>query len=368
MLNLIKSILQKMILEVKLGRMRFMACPDLQYDYLESATCSEHPGGSFRTKTKFFEWDYWNETKSVNLGFWITSVTSDEKVIDSRPFRLYPTWMYDNREKLKSIQIGDLLIPGTHNSGCYNARGLYSNYIYNQEYDIRRQLEAGIRYFDFRIGYYNDEIFYINHDFMWVEPIKGMYYQIMKFLSVSPGEIIVIDYHRFPKPDTWSDDLHRKFLKFTLNILGSKVFIPELNNSNYKIKGPTMEEIWNSGKNILLTYNNEIREEFKQLFSQPVAQAWADTLVIFSLKEYLRKTLTSRFREFRTFVALMAILTPKPLDVVLSRNNLRTLSDYVNPEITKWIRDEWRDRVNIVATDYFFGNNLIEVAIDINTT
>lgn len=63
----------------------------------------------------------------------------------------------------------------------------------------------------------------------------------------------------------------------------------------------------------------------------------------------------------------MAELTPQPLDLVFRTNNLRQLADEVNKYVTKWIRDEWEDDVNIVATDYFLGNDLVNVAIDINT-
>lgn len=61
----------------------------------------------------------------------------------------------------------------------------------------------------------------------------------------------------------------------------------------------------------------------------------------------------------------MAELTPQVSDIFLLKNNLRKLADDVNRELTKWFRDEWdRFTVNIVATDYFLGNDLINVAIE----
>lgn len=65
------------------------------------------------------------------------------------------------------------------------------------------------------------------------------------------------------------------------------------------------------------------------------------------------------------FWALMAELTPQPIDILLMTNNLRKLADDVNRELTKWFRDEWYQLpVNIVATDFFVGNDLINVAIE----
>lgn len=65
------------------------------------------------------------------------------------------------------------------------------------------------------------------------------------------------------------------------------------------------------------------------------------------------------------FWALMAELTPQAMDILLLTNNLRKLADDVNRELTKWFRDEWGMlKINIVATDFFLGNDLINVAID----
>lgn len=56
------------------------------------------------------------------------------------------------------MRISDLMLPGTHNSGAYSSKKLFlENYILNQDRDIWTQLVFGIRYFDFRIGYYENE-------------------------------------------------------------------------------------------------------------------------------------------------------------------------------------------------------------------
>lgn len=62
----------------------------------------------------------------------------------------------------------------------------------------------------------------------------------------------------------------------------------------------------------------------------------------------------------------MAELTPQPIDLLFRTNNLRKLADEVNKYVTKWFRDEWFKDVNIVATDYFLGNDIINVAIEVN--
>lgn len=67
------------------------------------------------------------------------------------------------------------------------------------------------------------------------------------------------------------------------------------------------------------------------------------------------------------FHAIMAELTPTFKDVLLRRNKLRKLANDVNPNLTRWVR-EWNHRVNIVTSDFFLGNDLINLAIYINTS
>lgn len=61
------------------------------------------------------------------------------------------------RDKLGPQRIGDLFIPGTHNSGAYTKPLFFENYVLNQDKSIWSQLVFGIRYFDLRIGYYEDQ-------------------------------------------------------------------------------------------------------------------------------------------------------------------------------------------------------------------
>lgn len=98
----------------------------------------------------------------------------------------------------------------------------------------------------------------------------------------------------------------------------------------------------------------------------PIKQFWGDTNKLAPLKDYLYSALYQHKSNTNPMWALMAELTPQPWDVILRKNNLRELAQIVNKENTKWIRDEWFNDVNIVATDYFLGNDLIRVAIEGN--
>lgn len=65
--------------------------------------------------------------------------------------------------------------------------------------------------------------------------------------------------------------------------------------------------------------------------------------------------------------AVMAELTPYPLDIIFNLSGgLRQMADSVNRNLTYKFQEEWWKETNIVATDFFLGNNLIDVSIQSN--
>lgn len=332
-----------------------------------------HPDGYFRTQTSFNisvlpkYWQY-NSTTLRQLGvqalpYWIVSYSNTNDIIDIQPMRIQPSWMFDNREKLKTQHLKELLIPGTHDSGCYGGMSIFEDYILTQDLPIWYQLVFGIRYLDLRIAYHNDEKFYINHEFVRVKKLHLVYSQIKQFLDKSPSEVIIIDFHRFPFPSIWDRNLHHKFINYTLEHLGKYAYSKDDLDENMP-QGPTMDEIWKAGKNIIFTYaEKHYTKVYPQLW-EPIPQVWANTIHVHHLKKYLEDYLKNRSNHKMN--ALMAELTPRTIDVITGKNSLRELASKVNSNVTRWVRDEWNRKVNIIASDFFLGNNIIDVAIDVN--
>lgn len=96
-------------------------------------------------------------------------------------------------------------------------------------------------------------------------------------------------------------------------------------------------------------------------------QSWANTNNISVLEEYLEKDLQYFGCQGRLWT-LMAELTATATDVVTKPHlGLRGMAQAVNGQVTKWFqRKEWYSRAPAVASDYFLGNNLIEIAIKVN--
>ncbi|CAG9860710.1 unnamed protein product [Phyllotreta striolata] len=337
---------------------------------------SDYPNGYYKTSVKFGEpwlpggWEYDQENPKVDPGlhcfpYWIASVNKNS-TIDSRCLGIQPTWMSDNRQQLGNQRIASLLIPGTHNSGSFKGVPTFlENYIVCQDRSVWTQLVFGIRYLDFRIGYYGNEGFYVNHDLVRVTKVRPLLQDIRKFLQLAPKEIVILDFHRFPYPTNFTIEVHRKFIEIVYEELGSFA-VPSTDMRGGK--GPTLNELWAKNKNLIICYGNRGAVQDSYWLWNPMPQYWANTKSSTALKQYMERSITEHAHAstINPLWALMAELTPQPLDVIFGTNSLRKLAQSVNGIVTKFFGKEHGDDCNTVATDFFLGNDLINVAIEIN--
>lgn len=94
---------------------------------------------------------------------------------------------------------------------------------------------------------------------------------------------------------------------------------------------------------------------------------WGNQQTPSGLRNFLQRSMDSAKQRAPGLWAAMAELTPTPLDVMFNpTGSLRTMADAVNRNLTSWFRNQWWPHANIVATDFFLGNNLIDVAVTAN--
>ncbi|KAH1022877.1 uncharacterized protein LOC109533236 isoform X2 [Dendroctonus ponderosae] len=334
----------------------------------------DHPSGYYKTQVKFREpwlpgnWEFDQERLRADEGehclpFWIASIKQDV-ILDSRCLAIQPTWMYDNRQHLGRKKIGNLLIPGTHNSGSFTGIiSYFEGYVLNQDRSVWTQLVFGIRYLDFRVGFVPGTGFYIYHDQVRVTRIEPILREIRKFVQLAPQEVLFVDFHRFPFPRNFSQDLHRQFTELVYQHLGEHVVNPAGLQAG---SGPTLNEIWSQNRSVVVSYADRATVNQTPWLWHPIKQFWGDTNKLGTLKQYLYGAIYQHKSSTNPMWALMMELTPQPWDVVLRKNSLRNLAQGVNRQVTRWVRDEWFSDVNIVATDYFLGNDLVRVAIEGN--
>ncbi|KAF7994164.1 hypothetical protein HCN44_011433 [Aphidius gifuensis] len=312
----------------------------------------------------------------------------DNAILTSSCIGIWPTWMYDLRRQLGRLPIGTLMIPGTHNSGCYKhgdltRRDAFQRYLLTQDRDIWTQLVHGIRYFDLRVGYYPpishngtriDEIdnnhtsrFWINHDVIRINPLSNIIKDIKNFLDVARGEVVIMDFHRFPVGFEGRQGRHRKLISILHREFESLILKPSRGVDGL---GPTLNQIWNSGKRLIICYNDKHTVNEYEWLWPPLTQAWGNQQTPEGLFEYLESLLMNPMKTRITqnpMWAVMAELTPRPMDVIFKPSgSLRQMADSINRNLTKLFQREWWKQTNIVATDFFLGNNIIDVAIQSN--
>ncbi|XP_055935064.1 PI-PLC X domain-containing protein 1-like [Argiope bruennichi] len=325
----------------------------------------DYPGGYYKTDIELsvHTRNLRVSSKYTCLGYWATYKRISGEMVTSTCLRTQPKWMSESAYHLAGLQLSEIMIPGSHDSGSFfyrQEREPFSKYKYAQEVSIFNQLVYGLRYFDLRVGHYGDK-FYINHNFLRTEhTVKSILHEVHKFLSLSPKEIIILDFHNFPH-GFHNDKIHQKLQKLIVSVLGSHLipFTDEFENA-------TIGDLWEHKKNILLSYDSDTRNSFfPGVFWPSIPRAWGNKQTAEGLKEY--------FREFfekptpQGLWASMAEITPNTKSIILHPvSGLRVLAEKINRNITHWFRDLYWQKANIVATDYFLGNDIIDVAIRTN--
>lgn len=101
------------------------------------------------------------------------------------------------------------------------------------------------------------------------------------------------------------------------------------------------------------------------LFFSPVRHLWPNKDTIEGLANYMNETTCRKY--FGELRSMMVELTPTVFGAIADKyDGNRKLAQQVNRPITDWIRDRWLHCINIVASDFFLGNDLIRLAIHAN--
>ncbi|XP_055932459.1 PI-PLC X domain-containing protein 1-like [Argiope bruennichi] len=329
--------------------------------------------GYHKTSVQFPEQVFYksNLTSSC-LGFWIAYRLNDV-LVTSNCIRSRPHWMHESRSTLGNLTLLDLMIPGTHNAGCYspfNAQEdtMFTRYLYTQEESIWNQLVFGIRYLDLRVAYSQtsdspNEKFWITHSSFKTDiTVMDVVRQVKEFLKAT-REIVIMDFHRFVNGFQRKTASTRRRHRDLIALLERE--LEEFMIPVHYTSGATLEQLWNSDKRLYVGYADE-RARTRSLYLFPaVKHLWGDKDKAGDLWSYLNGTVCNPSRSRLT--SAMAQLTPTKAGALFNLyGGLRKMAEQVNRQVTRWFSYDWNDCANIVATDFFLGNNIIELAIETN--
>lgn len=197
------------------------------------------------------------------------------------------------------------------------------------------------------------------------ETLESIILQVKQFIEIATKEIVIIDLHRFEKGFNIKESSpamirrrHRKVVALILRHL-KEYLVP------FKMRHKfTINELISKNKRIIVGYasNDYIKNEL--IFPQ-TKHLWPNTDNLNELSKYFNETLCESYPNI--LYSAMVQLTPDRIGVIGDRyNGLRTMAQTVNYNITESFRNHWSKCANVVASDYFLGNNLIEIAIKSN--
>ena len=296
--------------------------------------------------------------------YWIAYVR-DGNVLAVNCIKIQPVWMWEMKDHIGSMPLHALMIPGTHNAGAYDKFTAYTDdnvvmrYSVNQGEDVWAQLLFGIRYLDLRVSYYNDtpEKFWLVHDFVKQNPLYEAVHAVKRFLRMTK-ELVIMDFHRFPFGFTeeGSDGRHDELVEYINSELG-EFMAPDWLGSR-----ASLNDLWHLNRTLIVTYQDDVVEKRHENLWAETLHAWGNTRQPQKLFKYLDGMMEAKRSATLLWVA-MTHLTPSTMDVLWNlTGGIRQLNDKISLAVTKWYRDRWWQKANIVATDFFLSNNLVDVS------
>lgn len=345
------------------------AVQDSNWHPVESFSTSGRDGRQTTSVTlPRFNWT--SLTSDACLGFWAVLSTPESPVASTSCLRARPRWMQQHCRELSRFRFVDLFIPGTHNSAMYDTSSpdsvsFFDHFLLNQEETILNQLLYGIRSLDLRVQE-NRGQFWITHDLVKGQvTVREVLQQVRKFVEMT-GEPVLLDFHRFTtgfrKRDPNPQENHVRLVQLiTEELRGLLLFRNATRVPLGDILDGCSRSNGSGGAKVLLCYNHPYHGPGSEYTGLGVKHLWANTAHLSTLHSFLSEKVCEP--TFDTPTSSMVQLTAQ-LPFLIKSN--RKMAQQVNLHSSRWFRDEWWRCANLVATDFFLGTDMINVAIDAN--
>ncbi|XP_050587359.1 PI-PLC X domain-containing protein 1-like [Bombus affinis] len=291
---------------------------------------------------------------------------ADKEIKDTKCLGTQPTWMKERKDILGPLKMKQIFLPGTHDSASYNENddraSIVSDFAVTQDLDILGQLIHGVRYLDIRVGRYREtnEIWWTNHGPLYRSvSLKTVIDQVKKFLD-NTEEIVIIDIREFPIGFNNMSDHHA--LATYLEDEFRDYYLP--NNYGW---GTTLNEIWSSGKRLIIGYENMRIVNSHSSMWPYVLHQWGNVQSTEQLFRYLDKIETSDGDSATRPRSAMAEMTADLTYILFNGlTSLRDMAHKVNLNVTNWYSTVWQYSANIVAVDFLRSTDIVEIAIESN--
>ena len=256
--------------------------------------------------------------------------------------------------------ITELVMPGSHDAGCYNMMYMAET----QEYDIYGQLIRGARYFDIRVNNDNGE-YVIFHNVINGVKYDSVLEDIKKFMSEYPSEFIILDFQHFK-----NESENKVFDMLEDKIGKEKLIINE--NGEKQIDNLTLGEV--RGK-ILVTAGTNIEDYDREyLFNRnnstvnennSVLHSYYETkLNSYSSKKFISLSLSEYIARQKIVNSGLFVLQGQLTDNLLLRGprfREATHSENMSKYVKSLKNSEDLEYINIVMRDFITSEKCREI-------
>ena len=191
------------------------------------------------------------------------------------------------------------------------AKSIVYKWSVTQGLSMRRQLQAGIRYFDFRVAPEKDsksvEETYLTHGLVSgaVEPRLR---DIASFLEEHPKEFVLLDFNHFYK---MTDTCHQHLYDTILKIFGRKI-CPYMKTLEGRLN-LNLKSLWEQDQQVIVIYQCEFAKNHPELWPGSLIRSpWANTCETSKLLSFLEESYNYRQQGplADLFYVCQGVLTP----------------------------------------------------------
>lgn len=244
-----------------------------------------------------------------------------------------------------SSKINQIAIPGSHDSGTFGMPYTAET----QDCSFSEQLQRGIRYFDIRVNFVNDE-YVIFHG-----PINGVEYteflnDVKNFLNENPSEFIIIDYQHF------KNNSQKVTFEMLEEVIGKDRIVTKRSNFSDKdfVENLTLGEV--RGKCLVVSeYDGDFPFIFERGEGGALCSYYNSLEHRGNRKKFIEKTLPGYIDKFEKQGTGIFILQGQLTDLILIRGP-RFLeaahADSMNEFVQELRENKKYDKINVIMRDF----------------
>lgn len=290
-------------------------------------------------------------------------------------------WMSKLEEKFTTIPLSHIAIPGSHDALAYSLdmdspvlepdslktmdnmfsaflRPIVKKWGTAQDKTVSDQLNAGTRYFDLRVaGKPESSDFFFYHGLYTTTTVKEAMAELEKWLGQHSKEVVILAFSHFKE---MSADQHTDLTNFLKEHFKTKL-CP-------KAKVPSLKECWESGYQVILSYDDRSFED--PVLWPRIGYWWADNSDPKEVISFLNnKKQTGRPEGL--FVAGLNLTFDANDMLLYLTTSLKEKTMTAYPLLLDWVKEQHqgsdKESINIIAGDFVGVNSFAHDIIQLNS-